>query len=242
MRSPAIPAPSVKAQRPRSNQDWWPNQPDLQVLHQHSPLSNPMGEDFDYAEEFKTLDLEALKQDVIEVMTTSQDWWPADYGHYGPLVHPHGVAQRGHVPHRRRPGRRRQRRSSASRRSTAGPTTPTSTRPAGCSGRSSRSTAEDLVGRPDDLRGQRVPWSRWASRRSASAVAERTSGSRTRSIWGPEDTWLGDERYSGDRELAQPLGAVQMGLIYVNPEGPERQSRIRWPRRATFARPSPAWR
>ena len=83
--SPAIPSPTPTATRPRTNRDWWPNQPDLSVLHQHSPLSNPMGEDFNYAEEFKTLDLDALKQDIDEVMTTSQDWWPADYGHYGPL-------------------------------------------------------------------------------------------------------------------------------------------------------------
>ena len=83
--NPAIPSPTPKPTRPRTNQDWWPNQPNLPVLHQHSPRSNPMGEDFNYAEEFKTLDVDALKRDVIEVMTTSQDWWPADYGHYGPL-------------------------------------------------------------------------------------------------------------------------------------------------------------
>ena len=83
--NPVIPAPTPKATRPRTNRDWWPNQLDLSVLHQHSPLSNPMGEDFNYAEEFKTLDVDALKRDLIEVMTTSQDWWPADYGHYGPL-------------------------------------------------------------------------------------------------------------------------------------------------------------
>ncbi|MEA2185124.1 MAG: catalase-peroxidase, partial [Solirubrobacteraceae bacterium] len=83
--NPAIPAPEAKATRPRTNQDWWPNQLDLSVLHKRSSLSNPMGEDFDYAEEFKTLDLDALKQDLVDVMTTSQDWWPADYGHYGPL-------------------------------------------------------------------------------------------------------------------------------------------------------------
>ena len=83
--NPAIPSPTPKATRPRTIQDWWPNQLDLSVLHQHSPLANPMGEDFNYAEEFKTLDLDALKRDIFEVMRTSQDWWPADYGHYGPL-------------------------------------------------------------------------------------------------------------------------------------------------------------
>ncbi|HEX6936631.1 MAG TPA: catalase-peroxidase, partial [Actinomycetes bacterium] len=83
--NPAIPTPTPKPSRPRTNQDWWPNQLNLQVLHQYSPRANPMGADFDYVEEFKTLDVEALKRDVIDVMTTSQDWWPADYGHYGPL-------------------------------------------------------------------------------------------------------------------------------------------------------------
>src|SRR6202035_349250 len=82
---PVIPPPTPKSSRPRSNRDWWPNQLDLQVLHQHSPLSDPMDKGFNYADEFKTLDLDALKQDIFEVMTTSQDWWPADYGHYGPL-------------------------------------------------------------------------------------------------------------------------------------------------------------
>ena len=83
--NPAISSPTPTPTRPRTNQDWWPNQLNLQVLHQHSPRSNPMGEGFSYAEEFKTLDLEALKRDIFGVMTTSQDWWPADYGHYGPL-------------------------------------------------------------------------------------------------------------------------------------------------------------
>ena len=83
--NPVIPAPTPKPHRPTSNQDWWPNQVNVDVLHQHSPVSNPMGDDFNYAEEFKTLDVEALKRDVIELMTRSQEWWPADYGHYGPL-------------------------------------------------------------------------------------------------------------------------------------------------------------
>ena len=138
--NPAIPSPTPAPHRPRSNRDWWPNQLDLPILHQHSPLSNPMGEGFNYAKEFKTLDLEALKQDIIEVMTTSQDWWPADYGHYGPLF----IRMAWHTAgtYRIADGRGGGGAAlSASPPSTAGPTTPTSTRRAGCSGRSSRSTA-----------------------------------------------------------------------------------------------------
>src|SRR4051812_47700944 len=84
--NPAIPSPTPKVSRPRTIRDWWPNQLDLSVLHTHSHLSNPLSEDFDYAQHFKSLDVEALKQDLIKAMTTSQDWWPADYGHYGPLL------------------------------------------------------------------------------------------------------------------------------------------------------------
>jgi len=83
--NPAIPSPTPATQQPKTNEEWWPNQPNLQVLHQHSPLATPLGEGFDYKAEFETLDVEALKRDIFEVMTTSQDWWPADYGHYGPL-------------------------------------------------------------------------------------------------------------------------------------------------------------
>ena len=92
-----------------SNRDWWPNQLQLDILHQHSSKSNPMGEDFNYAKEFKTLDLKAVKKDLRELMTDSQDWWPADFGHYWAFVHPHGMAQCRHVSHRRRPRRRRPR-------------------------------------------------------------------------------------------------------------------------------------
>ena len=100
--NPVISAPEPKAHRPRTNQDWWPNQLDLSVLHDNPPQSNPMGEDFDYAKEFKALDVDALKRDLVDVMTTSQDWWPADYGHYGPLLHPDDVARRRHISHPRR--------------------------------------------------------------------------------------------------------------------------------------------
>ena len=107
----------------RSNQDWWPNQLNLKILHQHSNLSNPMGEEFNYAEEFKKLDLAAVKKDLYALMTDSQDWWPADWGHYGRALYPHGVAQRRHIPHGRRPRRRRVRQPALWRRSTVGPTT-----------------------------------------------------------------------------------------------------------------------
>ena len=138
--SPVIPALTPKPTRPRSNQDWWPNQLDLQVLHQHSSKSNPMGEDFNYAEEFKTLDLDSLKQDIIKVMTTSQEWWPADYGHYGPLF----IRMAWHAAGTYRIADGRGGGGTALSDlppSTVGPTTRTSTRRAGCSGRSSRSTA-----------------------------------------------------------------------------------------------------
>ena len=97
---------SGKAHSGRSNRDWWPNQLNLNALHPNHPAGDPMGEAFNYAEEFKSLDLDALKKDIEAVMTTSQDWWPADFGHYGPLLHPDGVAQCGHLPHPRRPRRR----------------------------------------------------------------------------------------------------------------------------------------
>ena len=198
-----------------------------------------MGEDFDYAEEFKTLDVEALKQDLVEVMTTSQDWWPADYGHYGPLFirmtwHAAGTYR---IADGRGGGGSG---SSASRPSTAGPTTPASTRRAGCSGRSSRSTARRSPGPTCSSSPATSPWSRWGSRRSASASARGRLGARG-DLLGPEDTWLGDERYSGDRELAGPFGAVQMGLIYVNPEGPNGNPDPLAPP-GTSARRSAAWR
>ena len=143
--NPVIPSPTPKPARPMSNQDWWPNQLNLEVLHQHSPLSNPMGEDFDYAAEFATLDVEALKRDVFEVMTSSQEWWPADYGHYGPLfirMSWHAAGTYRIADGRGGGGRGAQR----SPRSTAGRTMSAWTRRAGCCGRSSGSMAGRSLG------------------------------------------------------------------------------------------------
>src|SRR6476646_719432 len=217
--NPVIPAPTPTTTHPRTNRDWWPNQLNLQVLHQHSPLSNPMGEDFDYAEEFTTLDLEGLKQDVFDVMTTSQDWWPADYGNYGPLF----IRMTWH--------------SAGTYRITDG---------RGGGGQGAQRFAP-LNSWPDNVsldKARRLLWPikqkygqaiSWADLLVlAGNVALESMGFKTfgfgfgredvwepeEVFWGNEDTWLGDERYSGDRELANPLGAVQMGLIYVNPEGP----------------------
>ena len=217
--NPVIPSPTPKRTRPRTNKDWWPNQLDLSVLHQHSPLSNPMGEDFNYAEEFKTLDLEALKRDLIEVMTTSQDWWPADYGHYGPLfirMTWHAAGTYRIADGRGGGGRAR----SASRPSTAGPTTRTSTRRAGCSGRSSRSTAGRSPGPICWSSPATSPWSRWGSRRSASASGDPTSGSPRRSSGAPRTPGLETSATAATGEIQGPFGADHMGLIYVNPEGP----------------------
>jgi catalase-peroxidase len=217
--SPVIPSPEPKPTRPRTNRDWWPNQLDLSVLHQHSPLSNPMGSDFNYAEAFKTLDVDALKQDVFELMTTSQDWWPADYGHYGPLF----IRMSWHA---------------------AGTYRITDGRGGGGSGdqrfaplnswpdNASLDKARRLLWPVKQKYGRQISWADlliFAGNCAYESMGFKTFGfgfgrediwEPDEIYWGTEDTWLGDERYSGDRELAEPFGAVQMGLIYVNPEGP----------------------
>jgi catalase-peroxidase len=217
--NPVIPAPTAKGTRPRSNQDWWPNQLDLRVLHQHSPLSNPMGEDFDYAEEFKTLDLDALKQDIFEVMTTSQDWWPADYGHYGPLF----IRMAWHSAGTYRTADGRGGGGSGAQRFAPLNSWPDN---------ASLDKARRLLWPVKQKYGRRLSWGDlmiFAGNCALESMGFTTFGfgggrediwEPDEVIWGPEDTWLGDERYSGDRELSGPLGAVQMGLIYVNPEGP----------------------
>jgi catalase-peroxidase len=217
--NPAIPAPEAKATRPRTNQDWWPNQLDLSVLHKRSSLSNPMGEDFDYAEEFKTLDLDALKQDLVDVMTTSQDWWPADYGHYGPLF----IRMTWHAAGTYRIADGRGGGGTGSQRFAPLNSWPDN---------ANLDKARRLLWPIKQKYGRKISWADLLM--LTGNVAMESMGFKTfgfgfgrediwepdEIIWGPEDTWLGDERYSGDRELGGPYGAVQMGLIYVNPEGP----------------------
>ncbi len=218
--NPQIPSPTPKlTRRPRSNRDWWPNQIDLSGLHQHSPKSNPMGEDFNYAEEFKTLDLEALKKDLIAVMTTSQDWWPADYGHYGPLF----IRMSWHAAGTYRIADGRGGGGSGAQRFAPLNSWPDN---------ASLDKARRLLWPIKQKYGRKISWADLLV--YAGNVAMESMGFKTFGfgfgrqdiwepddiIWGPEDTWLGDERYSGDRQLASPLAAVQMGLIYVNPEGP----------------------
>jgi len=218
--NPAIDAPTPRpTTRPRTNRDWWPNQLDLQVLHQHSPKGNPLGEDFNYAEEFKSLDVEALKRDLIEVMTDSQDWWPADYGHYGPLF----IRMTWHAAGTYRIADGRGGGGAGEQRFAPLNSWPDN---------GNLDKARRLLWPIKMKYGQKISWADLLV--FAGNVAMESMGFKTfgfgfgredvwepeEIFWGPEDTWLGDERYSGDRELQGPFGAVQMGLIYVNPEGP----------------------
>ncbi len=203
-----------------TNRDWWPNQLNLDILHQHSSKSNPMGEDFNYAKEFKSLNLAAVKKDLRELMTKSQSWWPADFGHYGPLF----IRMAWHSAGTYRIGDGR-----------------------GGAGRGSQRLAP-LNSWPDNAnldKARRLLWPikqkygrkiSWADLMIlAGNVALESMGFKTFGFaggredtwepekdvyWGSEDKWLGDKRYAGDRDLENPLAAVQMGLIYVNPEGP----------------------
>jgi catalase-peroxidase len=217
--NPAIASPTPKTGRPRTNKDWWPNQLDLSVLHTNSQLSNPMDAEFDYAEKFKELDVEALKKDLIELMTTSQDWWPADYGHYGPFFirmswHAAGTYR---IADGRGGGGQGQQRFA-----------PLNSWP----DNASLDKARRLLWPLKKKYGQKISWADLLV--LAGNVAMDSMGFKTLGFgfgradvwepedifWGPEDTWLGDARYSDDRQLENPLANVQMGLIYVNPEGP----------------------
>src|SRR4051812_35735831 len=217
--NPAIPSPTPKTTRPRTNKDWWPNQLDLSVLHHHSHLSNPMQEEFDYAEEFKSLDVEALKRDLVELMTTSQEWWPADYGHYGPLF----IRMSWHAAGTYRIHDGRGGAGDGQQRFAPLNSWPDN---------ANLDKARRLLWPLKKKYGQKISWADLlvlAGNAAMESMGFKTFGfgfgrrdvwEPEEIFWGAEDTWLGDQRYSGDRQLARPFGAVQMGLIYVNPEGP----------------------
>ena len=217
--APVIPSPTPKAHRPMSNQDWWPNQPNLQVLHKHSRRSDPMGEGFDYAEEFKALDVDALKRDLIEVMTTSQDWWPADYGHYGPLL----IRMTWHAAGTYRIADGRGGGGEGAQRFAPLNSWPDN---------ASLDKARRLLWPVKQKYGRKVSWADlliFAGNCAYESMGFETFGfgfgrpdiwEPDEIFWGPEDTWLGDERHVTGGEIEGPFGADHMGLIYVNPEGP----------------------
>ena len=203
-----------------SNRDWWPNQLKLNILRQHSSLSNPMGEDFNYAEEFKKLDLKAVKKDLFELMTRSQDWWPADYGHYGPFFI--RMAWHSAGTYRIQDGR-----------GGAGSGTQRFAPLNSWPDNANLDKARLLLWPIKQKYGKKISWADLmilAGNCALESMDFKTFGfaggredvwePEEDVYWGAESEWLGDKRYTGDRELENPLGAVQMGLIYVNPEGP----------------------
>jgi catalase-peroxidase len=211
--------PFTGGTRGRSNREWWPDHLDIQMLHHNSTLSDPMGEDFDYAEEFKSLDLDAVIKDLHALMTDSQDWWPADFGHYGGLMI--RMAWHSAGTYRITDGRGG---AGAGQQRFA----PLNSWP----DNANLDKARRLLWPVKQKYGRKISWADLMV--LAGNVALESMGFKTFGFaggradvwepeelyWGPEGTWLGDERYSGERQLSEPLGAVQMGLIYVNPEGP----------------------
>jgi len=204
----------------RSNRDWWPNQLNLKILRQNSPLSDPMGQSFDYAREFKSIDLDALRKDIFELMTTSQDWWPADYGHYGPLF----IRMAWHSAGTYRIGDGRGGASTGTQRFAPLNSWPDNV---------NLDKARMLLWPIKQKYGRKISWADLmilAGNCALESMGFKTFGfaggredvwePEEDIYWGTEETWLGDKRYAGDRELENPLAAVQMGLIYVNPEGP----------------------
>jgi catalase-peroxidase len=218
--NPAIKAPQAKTQRPRSNQDWWPNQLNLAVLHQHHPRGNPLGADFDYREAFASLDVEALRSDLVALMTDSQDWWPADFGHYGGLF----IRLSWHAAGTYRIEDGRGGAGDGGQRFAPLNSWPDN---------ANLDKARRLLWPIKQKYGQSISWADLLV--LAGNVALESMGVETfgfgfgradmwepeEIFWGPEDAWLGDERLGGNDEIEGPLGAVQMGLIYVNPEGPQ---------------------
>src|SRR5260221_1873162 len=203
----------------RSNSDWWPNQLNLRILRQNSPQSDPMGKDFNYAEEFRKVDLKALKKDLTALMTESQDWWPADFGHYGGLF----IRMAWHAAGTYRIGDGRGGAGAGQQRFAPLNSWPDN---------ANLDKARRLLWPIKQKYGRKLSWADLIV--LVGNVALESMGFKTYGCaggradvwqpeelyWGPEGTWLGDERYSGERQLAEPLGAVQMGLIYVIPEGP----------------------
>ena len=202
------------------NRDWWPNQLNLNILHQHSSLSNPMGEEFNYAEEFKSLDLKAVKQDLYALMTDSQDWWPADYGHYGGLF----IRMAWHSAGTYRTGDGRGGGGTGNQRFAPLNSWPDNV---------NLDKARRLLWPIKQKYGRKISWADLmilAGNCALESMGFKTFGfgggrediwePEEDIYWGSEDKWLGDNRYSGERQLDNPLAAVQMGLIYVNPEGP----------------------
>ena len=217
--NPVIDAPEPKVHAPLTNKDWWPEQVDVSVLHKQNGKGNPLGEDFDYAEEFAKLDVEAFKRDVRDVVTTSVDWWPADYGSYAGLfirMSWHAAGTYRIFDGRGGAGQGAQRFA------------PLNSWP----DNANLDKARRLLWPIKQKYGNRISWADLMI--LTGNVALESMGFKTFGFaggradvwepeelyWGPEGTWLGDERYSGERQLSEPLGAVQMGLIYVNPEGP----------------------
>jgi catalase-peroxidase len=212
--------PTTVAGGGTTNRDWWPNQLKLDMLHQHSSKSNPMGEGFNYAKEFKSLDLKAVKKDLRELMTKSQDWWPADFGHYGPLF----IRMAWHSAGTYRMGDGRGGAGNGSQRFAPLNSWPDNV---------NLDKARRLLWPIKQKYGRKISWADLMV--LTGNVALESMGFKTFGFgggrediwepekdiyWGSESEWLGDKRYSGDRELENPLAAVQMGLIYVNPEGP----------------------
>ena len=210
----------MKNARGTTNRDWWPNQLNLRILHQHSAKSDPMGADFDYAKEFDTLDLAAVKKDLYALMTSSQDWWPADYGHYGGLF----IRMAWHSAGTYRMGDGRGGAGSGSQR-----LAPLNSWP----DNANLDKARRLLWPIKRKYGRKISWADLmilAGNCALESMGFKTFGFAGGRVdvwepeediyWGSEDKWLGDARYSGDRKLENPLAAVQMGLIYVNPEGP----------------------